>query len=305
MKSLDRHSGEIDVASSAGKPAGGRRVLPRVFRKPARLFNRLLAGNINISRRGWLVMALGAAVISTAGIMANSQRGYSIVAEASSGMGFSVKRISVEGISEISEIDVLTRLDLGEAKSLFALDIVHARESLRKLAWVKDVVVSKSYPDQLIVRINERKPFAIWQNGNALSLIEHDGQFIDSFDARFSELPLLVGEGADAQGSEILYLVEKVDLLKDQVKAYVRIANRRWDLRLKNGVVIKLPDEGAANALRSLVKIDKAHGLLSRDIEVVDLRLGDRMVVQLSEDAIARHAAQSGKKPSTKKEKKI
>jgi len=301
----DKDNGVQADHAFAGGAVGGRRVLPRFLRKPVRAINRFFAGNVAITRRGWVTMAVGALLIASGGVFANSKQGNTIVAEVSANLGFTINNVVVEGLKELSQNDVLARLTFDNNKSLFSFDVKKAREDIKQLAWVRDVIVAKSYPDRLIVRIDERKPFAIWQNENTLSLVERDGEPIDRFDKRFAGLPLLVGKGANVSGADIIFQVGRIPVLKKRIKAYMRIADRRWDLRLVNGVTIRLPDENIADSLLELTRLDKVYGLLSRDIEVVDLRLSDRYVVSLSEDAVQRRAAQSDKSPGDHKEKKI
>lgn len=300
-----RHERDAIANGIADDDTGARRVLPRFLRRPTRVFNRLLAGNVSIGRSGWLALGVSGLLIAGAGAIANTRQGHSIVADISALAGFTIEAVVVEGISELSENDVVTRLDLGPSKSLFSFDIERAREDLQKLAWVKDVVVAKTYPDRLSVRINERKPFAIWQKGNALSIIERDGIKIDRFDDRFSNLPLLVGKGANIHGAEIVFMVKKIAVLENKVKAYVRVGARRWDLRLNNGLVVRLPDENVAIALEELARLDQVHNLFMRDIEIIDMRLSDRLVLALSEAEMRRRANLSGVKTDNGKEKKI
>ena len=70
--------------------------------------------------------------------------------------------------------------------------------------------------------------------------------------------------------------------LASRVKGYIRVAERRWDLRLENGITIKLPESGEDEAIAEVLKMDREDGLLSRDIASVDLRLDDRLVVRLT-----------------------
>ncbi len=301
QKSDRAESAEREVLTS-----GSRLVLPRLWRRPARLVRRLLAGDVSISPRGWRVMIAGLLVASSVGIFSNTRQGHSVVAQASAGLGFVVGTVQVEGLNELSEVDVISRLELGASKSLFLFDVEQARLNIGKLAWVKDVVVAKAYPDKIVIRIVERKPFAIWQNGNSLALIERGGADIDQFDSRFSKLPLLVGKGANVAGADIMFLVNKYPELREQVSAFIRVGDRRWDLRLSNGINIKLPADNVDGALRELVRLNTEYQLLERDLKVVDLRLSDRLVVQLNDGAqIARDERASGAPNRQTKEKKI
>ena len=254
-------------------------------------------------------MAVGAGVIASSAIFVNSRQGSEIIAEVSASLGFAIESVAVEGTKEISRIDILSRLELnftdGEPKSLFSFDVKKARVDLSKISWVKSVVVSKAYPDRLIVRIVERQPFAIWQNGEVLDLVETGGKAIDSFDERFGYLPLLVGEGANVHGADIVYQTSRISVLNDKIKAYVRVGDRRWDLHLKNGMSVRLPADGLGLALQKLSQLDKSKKLLSRELAVVDLRLKDRLVVSLSKAGSDMMAAQSKARLVNKQEGKI
>jgi cell division protein FtsQ len=75
--------------------------------------------------------------------------------------------------------------------------------------------------------------------------------------------------------------------LSARTRASVFVAERRWNLVLHNGITVKLPESEAGAALAVLARIDREEGLLNRDITMIDLRLADRMIVRLSDEADA------------------
>ncbi len=113
-----------------------------------------------------------------------------------------------------------------------------------------------------------------------------------------------MGPDAPNGAADFIAVVRDFPQIASRVKGYVEVANRRWDLKLDNGVTIKLPEEGAQAALADVVRMDKDNALLGRDILSVDLRIADRVVVQLTPAAAearqAALAAQGKKKPGKK-----
>jgi cell division protein FtsQ len=90
------------------------------------------------------------------------------------------------------------------------------------------------------------------------------------------------------------------------VKAFVRVAGRRWDLKLDNGVIVKLPEHNMERAMADLSAFDRDQKMLERDIVAVDLRLEDRTTVQLTPDAAARREKLvSARAKEIKKEEKV
>ncbi len=264
-------------------------VLPRVLRKPARLFTALVDGRVVIpphtgTRAATLLFAL-------TGLYGVVEGGHfrALMETVTAATGFAVERVDVAGNIETSPIDVVQRLGLDGGTSTVTLDVEAARAAIMTLPWVADAQVRKTYPDVIDVKLTERRAFAIWQHGRELSLIEKDGNVIAPFaNDGYMRLPLFVGLGADRHAREFDRLLDGWPRLKDRVKASIRVADRRWDIRLDNGVTVRLPENGAAGALDKLRRFEAEQGLLDRDIETVDLRLDDRITVGLTDDAAER-----------------
>ena len=207
-------------------------------------------------------------------------------------LGFSIETIDVSGNTETSEIDVLQALWQTGAQTLPSLDPEAARLTLESMPWIEKASVAKTYPDRVAIRLSERKPFALWQKGRELFVIDRDGREIVPYAAnRFSNLPFVVGVGAAKHAAEFLDQMDVVPELRARVKAYIRVGDRRWDLRLDNGKTLRLPEDGAIEAAAEIARMDRDIGLLSRDILVVDMRIEDRMVIRLTPDALVRRDA--------------
>jgi cell division protein FtsQ len=181
-------------------------------------------------------------------------------------------------------------------------DVEGARDRLKTNPWIADATLLKLYPDRLQIEIKERAAFALWQQDGRVSVVAGDGTVLEPYvNPRLIRLPLVVGVGAAARAPEILALLDRYPELRDQVRASVLIAERRWNLRLRNGLDIRLPETDVEPALATLVALDKDKKLLSRDIVAVDLRVPDRVTVQLSEAAAAQRAEALKKEKPAKK----
>jgi cell division protein FtsQ len=209
-----------------------------------------------------------------------------------SAAGFAIEDVKVSGNDQTSEIEILQLLGLDGTTSLVALDADAARQKIASLPWVQSVEVRKVYPKTVEVKLTERKAYAIWQHGSELSLIQKDGSVIAPLrDNKFAKLPLFVGRDAETAAASIDDEFANWPDVRGHVKAFVRVAGRRWDLYLDNGVIIKLPEDNIDGALARLTRLDKDENLLQRDIAAVDLRLDDRTAIELTPDAALRRQA--------------
>ncbi len=267
-------------------------VLPRPLRKTARRLRRLLGGGVTVTRRGLFVFAAGFAGVTALSALVHSTGSESFTSRIAPSLGIAVSYYDVLGNREVSEIEVvkLIREQHGEATLFYDVDA--ARGSLLAHPWIADATVSKVYPNRLKIAITERQPFAVWQNEDGLWLVGRDGGILDQFDGRRSDLPLVVGKGAAPEAAKMISQVRQLGLFGDQIKGFVRVGERRWDIELRDGLVVMLPEENAGAALRHLAKLETDTGLLERDIDRIDMRLADRVVVALGPNAVETVSAQ-------------
>ncbi|MCY6379919.1 cell division protein FtsQ/DivIB [Hoeflea prorocentri] len=254
-----------------------------------RLFNGLIDGHIVIPPHTGTMAA--AALFAMTGLYGVVEGGHlrALTESTTSAAGFAIDGINVSGNVETSPIDVIQKLGLDGHTSLITLDVASARKAIMELPWVLDAEVRKDYPDVIEIKLAERRAFAIWQHGAELSIIDRHGNVIGPLTSeRFTRLPLYVGLGAETNAEAFDLLLDNWPELKPRILAHIRVADRRWDIRLDNGVTVQLPEEGAQFALSKLRRMDIQQDLLERDIRSVDLRLDDRVTIGLTEDAMSR-----------------
>jgi len=210
---------------------------------------------------------------------------------AANAFGFQIAEIALSGDRQLSRDEVFAAAGLTAHSSLPFFDLEEARARLKAVPWIADATLRKFYPGRLEIEIKEREAFALWQHEGKVFVIAADGAPLQPYDSvRFNRLPLVVGAGAAARARDFLAVLDAYPQLMQNLRAAVLVAERRWNLRLKNGIDVKLPETGVEAALAALVRLDGERSLLSRDIVAVDLRLPDRVSVQLSDAAAAARA---------------
>ena len=147
--------------------------------------------------------------------------------EAVGDAGFRVKSVDVQGLKQMDPRPVYDIALDQKTTAMPLVDVSAIRERLLDYGWVKDARVSRRFPDTLVIDIVERKPAALWQNEQGLSLIDEQGVVLDRVPvSRMPDLPLLVGKGANAQAIQLDQLVGQrmrraMDPL-DNVESYLK-----------------------------------------------------------------------------------
>jgi cell division protein FtsQ len=218
-----------------------------------------------------------------------------------SAAGFHVQAVALSGNSRLMREEILGIAGIGERTSLLFLDAAQTRDKLKASTWIADATVLKLYPDRLHIAITERHPYALWQRDGKVVVIAGDGTVVEQqIDSRFANFPLVVGKGAERQARDFLTLVDRFPAIRGQVQAFVLVAERRWNLRMKSGIDVRLPEIEPERALDQLAALERDKKIFTRDIASIDLRVSDRVTVRLS-DAAARAREEAVKDLKKKK----
>ena len=214
--------------------------------------------------------------------------------------GFRITTVAINGRRQLSQDEVLAIGGINGRSSLLFLDAAAVRDRLKANPWIVDATVIKYYPGSLQIDIVERSAFALWQQNGKLSVIAEDGAVLEPYlTRRFVSLPLVVGTGAETHARDFLALLAHYPQVNAVTRAAIYVGERRWNLRTKDGLDIRLPENDVGNALATLSRLDQEDHLFSRDIVAIDMRLFDRLTVQLSDDAAK--AREEQLKKATKK----
>ena len=214
------------------------------------------------------------------------------------GFGLGIVHAEVRGMRVLGRDEILARAGVTDNSSLLLLNPDTMRDALKAEPRIAEATVRKLYPDRLEIIVEEREPFARWQRAGKVHLIARDGTVLASdIENRAAELPLVVGIGAEKNAATLIDLMARFSSISDEVRAGIFIAERRWNLRLKNGIDVQLPEEDPALALERLIQLDRSRELLTRDLTTIDLRVADRVSVTLTSEAAE---AQKQKTPKRK-----
>lgn len=267
---------------------------------PRRVVDRLPVSQAQanrLARSAFLLFVLAIAAVVIVALDLPAKAGVA-VGDALGRAGFAVDGYQIVGLNRMkrSIVDAVVTDELhraadsagGGVKPAEALvDVSAIRHRLMQYGWVGDARVSRRLPDGLVIDIVERKPVALWQNREQLSLIDQDGVVLDRVPvSQMPDLPLLIGPGANAQARSLDRLLRDVPTLRPQLAAASWVGQRRWDLNFQSAETVVLPEgeDAAHDALVKFARLDKSAGLLGRGIKRFDLRLPGRMTVRLPRD---------------------
>ena len=246
-------------------------------------------GRLDLSPRA-VIISITAGVLLLGGVLATGARAERIGASfgrgidgVTVGMGFKLEKVFIEGESAEATASIQRAVQLQSGQPITSIDLDAVRERVEGVGWVKSARVVRLLSNTLIVHVVEHDRMAIWQVAGRNQVIDGQGRVIPGADpGRYPALPLVVGVGAEQAAAEILPLVAQRPRLMSRLDALVRVDERRWDLRLKDGSLIQLPATNQDAALIQLDEIDHRRRLLELGFARIYLRTPEEVAVRPS-----------------------
>lgn len=282
-----RQSSNQPAKRGASPGSGGRGRGPRnASAVPGKL---AAIGKLDLSPRA-VVISIAAGVLLLGGVLATGARAERISASIGHGVdsaaasaGLRLQRVYIEGESPEATAAIQRAVQLYADEPMTAIDLDAVRGRVEQVGWVKSARIVRLLPNTLIVHVIEHDRLAVWQSAGHSWVIDGQGQVIPNADAgRYPGLPLVVGKGADQAAAEVLPLIAQRPRLRSRIEALVRVDERRWDLRLKDGSLIQLPATDQDAALIQLDALDQRERLLDLGFARVDLRTPEEVAVRPS-----------------------
>ena len=195
--------------------------------------------------------------------------------------GLNLQFIQVRGRAHTPR-DILvaaTDLRLGDPILGINIDAVHKRISA--IGWVEGVIVERRMPSTIRISIRVRLPMGLFQTADGHQLIDAHGVIIKNAKASdFTHLPVITGDESAVHAEKILSVLKTEPELFAEVWAISYQSGRRWDVHLRNGIEIRLPEAEPRQAWSRLAIMERRKQIINRDLAVIDLRIPEQLIVE-------------------------
>lgn len=208
-------------------------------------------------------------------------------------MGFALDDIAVRAMPQAPALsparveEVRALLADSDRRSVLAADPAQLRARVEGLDWVASARVRRLWPQRILVEIERRQEVALWREDGETAVIDVNGErLLTARAADFPNLPLVIGAGAGPAAEGVLATLDGLPDVRARMRALVRVNDRRWNLELRSGAVVALPENDPAAALLLLQRLQSDYALLDRPVSRIDMRVPGRLAVRV-EPALA------------------
>jgi cell division protein FtsQ len=186
------------------------------------------------------------------------------------------KIIQISGLNQNQNTNILESIKELNLKNIFFLNGNEISKIISSNNLVENYEIFKKYPNALDIKIEKTDFLAKINNNGKIFLIGTNGKLSD---LKFSdkELPFIFGKPRIDEFIKFTNIIEQSKLSFNQVKNLYFFPSKRWDLELKNNVILKLSKD------HTKLSLDQAFEILNdnnfNDIKVVDARIKNQIVL--------------------------
>jgi cell division protein FtsQ len=196
-------------------------------------------------------------------------------------VSFPIEQIQIVGHHNTQEKEIIKSLGNIWDSSVIGLNTLAAQKNIEKLPWIKRAVVERVFPHGINIFVEERVPVGRWSRLDGMYLFDNQGVIIAKLSVGgHRNLPIYSGDDAPVKASELQTMLTNFKDIRLFVARFQRVDKRRWTLVMKSGMEVLLPEVQTEMALARLRRLHNTHDLLNRRLDVVDLRLEDRVTLR-------------------------
>jgi cell division protein FtsQ len=210
---------------------------------------------------------------------------YGLSGQVAGYFGYAAQDIAIAGLEHQTAESVLAMINVQPDSSLFFFDAARARRMLENVDWIESASLRRVHPNRLEIEIVERQPFAVWQRDGSHYVIDRNGTALSTLDAaRYRTLAMVTGEGANDAVFDLVNHLEENPDVKLRLSAAARVGQRRWNLYLKDGVKVLLPEDNVGDAFARLGELQRHTGVMDKAVRSIDLRMAGTVAIAVERD---------------------
>jgi cell division protein FtsQ len=187
-----------------------------------------------------------------------------------------IKNIKISGLNQNQNINLLKSIKELNLKNIFFLNGNEISKIISSNSLVENYEIFKKYPYDLDIKIDRTNFLAKINNNGKIFIIGTNGKLSDE---KFSDknLPFIFGKPKIDEFIKFAYIIEQSKLSLNEVKNLYFFPSKRWDLELKNNIIIKLSKD------HTKLSLDQAFELINdnnfKNIKVVDARIKNQIIL--------------------------
>ena len=182
----------------------------------------------------------------------------------------------INGLSNKDDLILRSNLKSFKKQNIFLIDKKELSELIIKNNIVLNFLVKKIYPNKIVIQINKAVKVGKILKDNKISIIVSNGKLIDYDNQQNLHLPYFYGDFNQKEFLKLFVMLNRVNLDIQKIESFYFFPSRRWDIKFKDGLIIKLPENNPTKSLSFVLNLlDEKKFINSK---VLDLRSKNKII---------------------------
>ena len=188
-----------------------------------------------------------------------------------------IKKITIENNKIIKEEEIKEKLSFLYDTNFFFLRTKNIEKKLKEIQFIESYQIKKIYPNNLKIRIIEKKPIAIIKKMKQKKYFTERGDLIDFRDIKkFKDLPIVFG---DEKSFSTFYLnLKYINFPIEEIEKFYLFKSKRWDLLTLKNQLIKLPVNDYNKSLLNFISLKDQVNF--EKYKIFDYRIKDQLILE-------------------------
>ena len=187
-----------------------------------------------------------------------------------------VNNINIVGLDIEDKLILLKKIKNFNLNNIFFISKSDLINEIESNSLVEKYFIFKRYPSSIDINIEKTKFLAkINKNGQAFYL-GSNGKFIKN-DFSNNQLPYIFGSPEVIEFFDIKEVIDKSKITYKEIKNLYFYPSRRWDLELRNNIIIKLPKDNTNLALN--LALEFLYKEEFKDVKMIDARIKNQIIL--------------------------
>jgi cell division protein FtsQ len=192
--------------------------------------------------------------------------------------GFIIEEIELIASNNYCPIVTKNTFDLYLKQSIFLISLNKVMQHVESFDCVYRSNITRIFPNKLKIEIINKEPIAIWQNKKKFEFITNRNGLMKIRDTKnLDDFIIVTGENANYRIKALLDIIKIEPSIFSTVDSAIRVGDRRWDIKLKSGVEIKLPEKNPEIAWNKYIELTDNPKFQSKHLRIIDLRIPNKI----------------------------
>ena len=189
---------------------------------------------------------------------------------------FKINQINVSGLKNEENLSLYNNIKNNEKKNIFYLDDFEITKKINSNNLVEQFRVFKRYPSTININLIKTNFLGITKINNDDYLIGSNGKFIRKTDDHLTDLPFVFDSIDINDFLKLKEILKNSKIELNRIESLYYFKSNRWDIKFKDGLIIRLPSKLDVNILDKIFKIIEEERF--KNLKTLDFRQKNQII---------------------------